>query len=113
VDDRMISIWIETKDKQNLIKKLKGKEYDEGMLLIEPKCEIEELYIDSDGSITGFISTEDSLGFGINIAFKDWFKELIKFKSLDVLFTYLTQHSDEILQAKVSIDRLRDKINIK
>jgi hypothetical protein len=50
--------------------------------------EVEELYLENDGKLTGFIQV-GQVGVAIDIPFEVWFEEFKKHKAFDVLRTKL------------------------
>jgi len=105
-----ITIWIDKKDKEKIIKKIEKASVDEPVF---EGLDIEDLYIDEDtGELVGFIGIEE-LGVGINIPFQEWFSEFLKFNSFDELIKFLENHRQEVEKAIKKVNKVKKLIKTK
>jgi hypothetical protein len=106
----MISIWIDKKRRKTIVSKINNDKYlyDGDMLLFEPKFNIEEAYIEEDGSIYATFNNE-SIGLCICLAlpFGEWFKEALRFGSFDRLDKFLSEHQKEVMTVRENLNRMR------
>lgn len=102
-----ITIWIEKKDKYKVVNKIMDESEEEPTF---EGLDINEFYIDkSDGSLDGYIQVEE-IGLGINIPFKDWFVQFLKFNSFDNLDEYLSKHKEDIEKTYKKLEEMRKKL---
>jgi len=103
---KMVSIWIDKKDKARIINDI--QDYDE--LECESLYEghdIGELYIDRhSGAIEGYIGV-GPIGIGIDLPFQDWFTEFLRFGAFEDLEYFLAEHQDEVKKAYMILKNIR------
>ena len=97
------SIWIDDRleNKKGLIEKI--LDYDGSDCLYEGH-EVDELYIERDGALEGFINVGE-IGVGINIPFEEWFGLFKKYKAFDEL---RQQIEKRILEQEVTLTELKN-----
>ena len=102
----MVAIWIDKKDKEQIIKDVAN--YDE--LICESLYEghhIDEFYIDrTTGDMEGYIDV-GPIGIGVDIPFQDWFTQFLKFGSFEDLEYFLAEHQDEVKKAHMTLKNVR------
>ena len=102
----MVSIWIDKKDKEQIIKDVVN--YDElNCESLYDEHSIDEFYIDrKTGDLEGFIGV-GPIGIGIEIPFQDWFTQFLKFGSFEDLEHFLAEHQDEVKKAYMTLKNIR------
>ena len=102
----MVNIWIDKKDKVQIVKDI--IDYDE--LICESLYDghrIDEFYIDRHtGNMEGWIDV-GPIGIGIDIPFQDWFTQFLKFGSFEDLEYFLAEHQDEVKKAYMTLKNVR------
>ena len=102
----MVSIWIDKKDKEEIIKTIANYDELDGEALYEGH-HIDEFYIDRHtGDLEGFISV-GPIGVSIDIPFQGWFAQFLKFGSFEDLEYFLAEHQDKVKEAYMVLKNIR------
>ena len=97
------SIWISDADKKEIINAV--CEHDELTCdALFDGHEIDELYIESDGALYGFINI-GPIGVSVNIPFEEWFGLFKKYKAWDEL---RQQIEKRIVEQEVTLGELKN-----
>ena len=97
------SIWIDERVEKKTELMSKIMKYDGSDCLYDGH-EIDELYIEKDGSLEGFISIGE-IGVGINIPFEEWFGLFKKYDAWDALRVNIEKR---ILDQEVTLQELKN-----
>lgn len=95
------SIWIDKESKKEIINDV--FDFEEGDCLYQGH-EIDELYLEKDGKLSGFINI-GPIGVAIDIEFDEWFQEFKKHKAFDCLRQVIEAR---ILQQEVTLGELKN-----
>ena len=97
------SIWISDEDKIEIVSKV--IEHDENVCeALFDGHDIDELYIETDGSLYGFIEI-GPIGVSINIPFEEWFGLFKKYGAWEEL---RKQIEKRILEQEVTLQELKN-----
>ena len=103
----MSSIWICEKDKKVLVRKIQAQNEEDPLF---DGGKIEELYIDSDGSIYGG-ETIGKVFVRIDIPFEVWIGQFLRFNSFDTMLSIIEKREEDIKKIKEKLEKLKSRLD--
>ena len=105
----MMNIWIDGDKNKRIEIAEKVKNHDDESEPVFELKEMDEFYIQDDGSICGFINGKDGVGVGIDIPFGIWFYEFLRLDSFKTFEKFLTKNEEAVNAVKLLIKKEADK----
>lgn len=105
---KMLSVWINEEDKIDATTKIRKSTEDEPAFEDD---EIEELYINNDGELSGSFQIEEVF-VSIGIPFGIWFAKLCQYNSFEELSKFLEKNRDEVAKAIKLLEKIKKQIQI-